>query len=454
MKMNKMFAGLVAFAAGVALSAGSAFATNGYVTGDHAPTKLVPYYDTGDNRATIIGIQNLSPQEMDTMTKNNLVTDLKNFLAGQMVTADAADAIVAIGMENVTVDAGAMLDEGDLNTKAAAEMALEKAEEAAYTEHLYVSVKAYDTMGKMMGDPTYLCLAEHQFGFVILQGPAMQASQESIDLRSAILTVSDGHIEKRGYVMVEAEKRKFTACRAVPPNLRRTVDTGLDVNEMPNDAASMLATWAIVQDVGMGFFGTEVPNASIMMTEKDDGMMVPNCYDASDVFAMSMCGLIPERHDNSRDADSGDLDRTGAEGGATAPTNVIARYDAGDDSSVVVWLAAGMDGMDARPTQRRTLDVVVKCEDGSVKMANDDDGMPTRPAKVPAPGMVTMIDPTMGVVGELTDQCDGDRGVLKITMPDGSHAGMVFSHISQAADSFRMNFIGYSKADPMPLAAP
>ena len=89
-----------------------------------------------------------------------------------------------------------------------------------------------------------------------------------------------------------------------------------------------------------------------------------------------------------------------------------------------------------------------------MKMANDDDGMPTQYAKVPAPGMVTMIDPTMGVVGELTDQCDGDRGVLKIMMPDGSHAGMVFSHISQAADSFRMNFIGYSKADPMPLPGP
>ena len=29
------------------------------------------------------------------------------------------------------------------------------------------------------------------------------------------------------------------------------------------------------------------------------------------------------------------------------------------------------------------------------------------PAKVAAPGKLTMIDPTMGAVGELTDMCDG-----------------------------------------------
>ena len=69
MKMDKLFAGLIAFVAGVALSAGSAFAqTNGYMVGDQANMKLVPHYETDDNRATIIGIQNLSPQEDQTRT--------------------------------------------------------------------------------------------------------------------------------------------------------------------------------------------------------------------------------------------------------------------------------------------------------------------------------------------------------------------------------------------------
>ena len=48
MKMNKMFTGLIALVAGVALSAGSAFATAGYVGGDPAMMKLVPYFETGD----------------------------------------------------------------------------------------------------------------------------------------------------------------------------------------------------------------------------------------------------------------------------------------------------------------------------------------------------------------------------------------------------------------------
>ena len=42
MKMDKMFAGLIAFVAGVALSAGSAFATKGVIGGDPAMMKLVP----------------------------------------------------------------------------------------------------------------------------------------------------------------------------------------------------------------------------------------------------------------------------------------------------------------------------------------------------------------------------------------------------------------------------
>ena len=44
--------------------------------------------------------------------------------------------------------------------------------------------------------------------------------------------------------------------------------------------------------------------------------------------------------------------------------------------------------------------------------------MPTLPAKVHAPGKLTMINPTMGAVGMLTDMCAGDRGVLQITMPN------------------------------------
>ena len=75
MTMNKFFTGLIALVAGVALSAGSAFATAGYVGGDPAMMKLVPYYETGPMKATIIGIQNMSPQEQATMDLHTEAAD-------------------------------------------------------------------------------------------------------------------------------------------------------------------------------------------------------------------------------------------------------------------------------------------------------------------------------------------------------------------------------------------
>ena len=61
MTMNKFFAGLIAFVAGVALSAGSAFATNGYTwAATPAMIKLVPYYETGDTERPLSVFQNMS----------------------------------------------------------------------------------------------------------------------------------------------------------------------------------------------------------------------------------------------------------------------------------------------------------------------------------------------------------------------------------------------------------
>ena len=78
MKMNKLYAGLIAFAMGFALSAGTAFAQElgaatemrGQVTGDPTTMKLVPFYEVGESRFTAVGIQNLSKGKADeTATK-------------------------------------------------------------------------------------------------------------------------------------------------------------------------------------------------------------------------------------------------------------------------------------------------------------------------------------------------------------------------------------------------
>lgn len=444
MKMDKMFAGLIAFVAGVALSAGSAFATNGYVGGDTANMKLVPYYETGDTTATVIGIQNMSPQQASTIAKNTAVT------AAQTALDTAKNAATP-----------------DPTTVANAEKALADAKKAAYTEHTFITVNVYDAMGMMMKDASVtLCLAENQFGYVILQGPMMQDWQTMDSAQNKLLSVADGDIPAYGYVQVMAGTKKYTGCTVTGPDGLTRVDNDNNADNTIGNTDNMVAAWTIIQDTGDGFFGTEVPTATVSMGSSngtdgeagtsDDGKPEFTCYGGTDGtgatntaapnvtgdFSMKRCGLIPERHDK------GDGTLTHSE--ATTNGVATARYDAGDESMVYVWLAAGGDTEKTKPSERRMLFITVVCEDGSKKMAADVDGNPG-PIKVGAPGMLTMIDPSMGDVGMYTDMCEGDRGMLEITMPTNSRAGAVFTHITQMMGHYRMNFPGYGKASQTDL---
>ena len=465
MKMNKMFAGLIAFVAGVALSAGSAFAqtaVNGYVGSDMAMIKLLPYFETGPMKATIIGVQNMSSLEDVTQTRNADVADKRRLL----MEAQNADPVL-------------------LDAIATAEMNLETAMKAAYTEHVFVDVNVYDAEGMMMGSAS-LCLAENQFGYVVLQGPADMGMDGH---QGVVLSHMDGDIPAYGWAKIIAEDMKYTSCdpegrTGLTGVLTNTVDltaaldaqltavNGITVADRDYDGAtSMTAAWTIIQDVGDGFFGTEVAVSTIMLstnagadgavggTSTDDGGLEPACYATptgatankavmtEGQFSMTRCGLIPER---AVRGDAGAL-----AGDATVASTVYARYDAGDESMVYLWLAAGGDTMaaggttdDTKPSERRMVDVTVTCEDGSMMMASDIDGN-MGPAKVAAPGKLTMINPTMGAVGELTDMCAGDRGVLNITMPNGSRVGAAGTHITQMMGHYRMNFPAYSMAGTM-----
>ena len=103
------------------------------------------------------------------------------------------------------------------------------------------------------------------------------------------------------------------------------------------------------------------------------------------------------------------------------------------------------------------LDIGVRCEEGmeagidNPSLEGMDTALPM--ATVMVPGMTKMINPSMGEVGSFVEQCMGGRGVLEITMPDGSGAGMVWSHITQMGGHYRMNFPGYSMANPMACRA-
>ena len=133
------------------------------------------------------------------------------------------------------------------------EQTLADAMEAAYTEHVFVNVNVYDAMGVMMeGASTSLCLADHQFGYVVLQGPMMQAWQETSD-RGMIFSADAGDIPAYGYVEIMAEDRKYTSCTADAGRDSRgfvSVVTGDGTDDaMTGMAKSMIAAWTIIQDV-------------------------------------------------------------------------------------------------------------------------------------------------------------------------------------------------------------
>ena len=421
MEMNKMFTGLIALVAGVALSAGSAFATAGYVGGDPARMKLVPYFETGENKATIIGIQNMSPQETDTMMKNQRVADLQAYMAGE----DPSTALVDDTTDAITAVAGTPLDMTSLDSVAAVEAALETAMMAVQTEHLFVLVNVYDAMGMMMENASAsLCLAENQFGYVILQGFEMMSWQEHIPFRSAILSVPDGDIPPYGYAEIVAESAKFSGCedtsrteRIARIATRADLTMPVSVSNAAVAAQSMVAAWTIIQDTGGGFFGTEVPTSTISKEMTGNDVSTANvmemgdpeiaCYMSPDVpptdsgtptavagvaanrsgpFQMTRCGLIPERHDNARVTDDENAATLAPFADTATPrAHAFARYDAGDESMVYVWLAEGMDMEGDHPSMARMLDVVVKCEDGMVMTGMDQYGDPTTSIQVAAP---------------------------------------------------------------------
>ena len=468
MKMNKMFAGLVALVAGMALSAGSAFAqVNGYVGGDPSVIKLIPYYEAGETKATIIGVQNMSMREAVTVEQHALVADIQTFLMGgtNAITQRAQTALVAAGGTAADLVVGTTtLGDDDLNTKAIAEAALMTAMEAVMTEHLFIAVNAYDAKGMMVGS-SELCLAENQFGVVVLQGmSAMMANSYQMQT----LSMMDDEIPAYGWVKVIAETQKLSSCDGgTRANPRVNIDTDTDLTDTVTATESTMtrvAAWTIIQDIGDGFFGTEVPTTTFNVADLDSDMDTPPtaaCYDSdtgatgfqTDVtgtgaFSMATCGMIPERANNTRtDADSDDTTPiTLTNGTATVRGSAYARYDIGDESMIVLWLAGGEDTEDTHPRMSRDVQVMVQCEDGMVVSQMEDMFGDMVDIMIDAPDKLTMIDPSMGAVGDATAMCEGDRGVLQIMMPDRSHAGMAFTHVTQMMGHYRMNFPAYSMA--------
>lgn len=359
MDRQKFYAVLVALIAGVVLSAGRVRAQNnevdvpsisGYLMGDPAPGKLVPYFKVTSTLSTIIGIENLEEDKA------------VNFGEGRDVRV------------HVTVFTTRSIELVDFD----------------------------------------LCLSPFDFGFVVLQktgaslNPAQVAELNKVtgplttrgsQPKIAYLSLDNGEISAEGYVTLRATEEFFTKDGTCGQGF-----TGEAAEDIPDGVAEPLATWAILLDVGTGFFATEIPTPTAI------------------VLGLGPLGDVQAPFAGKGDA----LGGPGAYGLIPRENNVIARFDVsplvGSHTDIYVWLTSNGN--------RAFWNATLECEDElavstTINLSNE----------------VNIIDPdTLSGIG----LCKNDkqfRGVLHFLLPD---TGFLWSHINQDNAHFRENFLGYN----------
>jgi hypothetical protein len=328
MERKKFGAGLIALVAGIALSAGSAFAQSGYLQGDPAYGKLIPYYTVDANTATIIGIERVG---------------------------------------------------------------------AGMSAFISVGVAIFDVYGADKYGGIFLCLSAYEFGYVILQDATASGAQVAETLRDDVIIASvEGGLSSSGYVTLAVTGAGSSCQGMIGPNTLM-------------DSEHRIAAWTVVQDIGTGFYATEIPTTTANVAA--DGAIT--CPDPlaeqapmpGDLIACA--GLIPMGN------------------------TVVARYDTnpyvGSMTSIFVWLNSNAD-----MSMRSDLTTAyMQCEDGE----------PGHVVDISLPDKVNVLNPATFTAMEQCVVAGQYRGVLRFGMP--AH-GFLFSHISQVNASYRMNFLGYN----------
>lgn len=359
MDRQKFYAVLVALMAGVVLSAGRVWALapvqiSGYLMGDPAPGKLIPFYSVSDTLATLIGI------------------------------------------ESVEEDKAVQFSEG---------------------EDVLVHVTVFTTRSVEVTN-FELCLSPFDFGFVVLQkadwtkNPAQLAEFNKVITTTShtttrgkqpkvrFLSLDNGDIPATGYVTLRATKEFFTHDGTCGQGFNNEIE-----EDIPDGVSEPLATWAILLDVGSGFFATEIPTptAVVLGTARLGDTQAPIFGKGAALGGPGAYGLIPFAN------------------------AVIARFDVnpnvGSHTDIFVWLASNSSSRVFWPA-------TLECEDELAVSTTID-----------LSREVNVIDPALlsGISLCTTDK--QFRGVLEFFMPD---TGFLWSHISQDNAHFRENFLGYN----------
>jgi hypothetical protein len=354
MDRRKFAAVFVSLATAVTLLIGSTPAQaelTGYLMGDPAPGKVVPFYHAAGNLATIIGIES---------TFGN---------SGPGFKALRSDAFVAVHVTIFTVES---VEITDFN----------------------------------------LCLSPFDFGYVILQEPAASPAQLAEALaafgKRRVLSVEADDIPRQGYVTLK------TLGTLGPTEAVTTC--GKFVSTFAPGDPEPLAVWTILQDVGAGFFATEIPTPTAIVDSTSG--KVSGGFGAYGLIPGPFCGFRGNRVITRFDVNPSI--------GSETLIYVFLLRNAGDD----VPLAGEEDG-----------DCVDAGREDDIRAFLDCEGEFEQSTTLPLPDEVNIIDPNdlPGI-----NQCKllGQfRGVLRFDMPD---TGFLWSHIGQADFNFRENFLGYN----------
>ncbi len=274
-----------------------------------------------------------------------------------------------------------------------------------------------------------LCLSPGDFGFIVLQQQAKTAAQANELFgppgrfhKARVFSVAGDGIPTEGYVTI-GTIAEFTS------NNGGCGGAFLDRGFIEDH----LATWAILQDIGAGFFATEVPTASANVSTTT-GVVVRN--------GGPHPGLIPgpPATGTSDPFDGIPLIGTPAPNGSAPSNTVIARFDVnpavGSVTEIFVWLMSNAFLVPNDPgsgVNRFTaiLTGFLDCED-EFRVS----------ATIPFPDEVNIINVDRDL--KVVEQCKelGQyRGVLTFKMPD---TGFLWSQISQESEHFRETFLGYN----------
>jgi hypothetical protein len=373
MDRRKFTATLAALTAGIALSVGSAsaqkppsFGTAGYLQGDPAPGKLIPYYLADGNAATIIGIENTIGND----------------------GPHGAELDIPVGPTTVHISGG----------------------------DVRIHVHVFDVRSNEYLN-FFKCYSPFDFGYIVLQKGALTAAQDAdLDFptgpnatrfnKSQVITTS----VPEGYVSIRAERvfgtQNGTCSEEVQFGVSADIPDAYDILSFfdpPIGPLSLpLATWAIIVDIGTGFFATEIPTATARV---DIG--------GGEVHGgIGAFGLIPEGNE------------------------VISRYDAATFNQsitrVFTWFTSNNNSTSG------FLDCEDELEISTPLPFPDEAGFFVLSGSSFTPTDSTVANALAACANPNVNQY---RGVVRFTMPD---TGFIWSHITQENGHFRENYLGYN----------